>query len=214
MCNCIWLFSVFSPSPVPSLLKIRLVSHTPFSILDSVYKPLYRSDLPSCVQSPGRTSYALSFHCAVLFPLHSQARVDVLPGLHRLSGVEAEFWATLWPRSDFTVAADDLNNRREWHKSESTGNLTLPSGVNWTSWGEKHGHSVLHQSQWVWAPLLGAVLWWQNRFEILGTVTRLVMPCLFSFHSCSLGIGYCVSVWSQKWYFGNVQFSHLKVIAA
>lgn len=128
-------FSVFSLSPVPSPLKIRLVSHTPFSMLDSVYKPLHRSDLPSCVQSPGQTSYALSFHYTRLFPLHSQARVDILPGLHLLSGVEGEFWATLWPRSDFTMAADDLNNRRELHKSKSAGNFTLSPGVNWTSWG-------------------------------------------------------------------------------
>lgn len=122
------ILSVSCPTPPP--LKIRLVSHTPFSILDSVYKPLHRRDLPSCVQSPGQSSYALSFHCAGLFPPHSQARVDVLPGLHLLSGVEGEFWATLRPGSDFTRATDDLNNRRALHKSKSTGNFTLPLGVN------------------------------------------------------------------------------------
>lgn len=67
--NGIWLFlySLRLMSHPP--LKIRLVSHTPFSLLDSVYKPLHRRDLPSCVQSPGQSSYALSFHCAGCFRL-------------------------------------------------------------------------------------------------------------------------------------------------
>lgn len=125
-------FCIFSIScPVPTENK-TCIPH-PFSILDSVYKPLHRRDLLSCVQSPGQSSYPLPCHCARLFPRHSQARVDILPGLRLLSGVEGEFRATLRPRSDFTMSADDLNNRRELHKSKSPGNFTLPPGVNWTS---------------------------------------------------------------------------------
>lgn len=59
------ILSVSCPTPTENK---TCIPH-PFSILDSVYKPLHRTDLPSCVQRPGQSSYALSFHCADCFRL-------------------------------------------------------------------------------------------------------------------------------------------------